>query len=196
MKIVRYRKDGQSNYGVLQDQMIKQIAGKPYEQIAYTGEEVSLSEVKLLAPCEPEKIIAVGLNYLSHAKEIKMEIPEVPLLFFKPTSAIVGDGEDIVRPTQSKQVEAVAAVRRSGGIPTVDALNKFISYAEMIMPASNYWNVAHGLMPGEIEQDEEGKQIMEVLGKNMAWILKLIEHGKEQLPAPAPVEKAWTHFIR
>ncbi|MEK6195071.1 MAG: flavodoxin family protein [Deltaproteobacteria bacterium] len=91
---------------------------------------------------------------------------------------------------------SVAAVRRSGGIPTVDALNKFISYAEMIMPASNYWNVAHGLMPGEIEQDEEGKQIMEVLGKNMAWILKLIEHGKEQLPAPAPVEKAWTHFIR
>lgn len=91
---------------------------------------------------------------------------------------------------------AVAAVRRSGGIPTVDALNKFISYSEMIMPSSNYWNVAHGLTPGEIEQDEEGKQIMEVLGKNMAWIMQIIEHGKAQVPAPAPVAKTWTHFIR
>jgi len=91
---------------------------------------------------------------------------------------------------------SVAAVRRSGGIPTVDALNKFISYAEMIMPASNYWNVIHGRLPGEMEQDEEGKQIMEVLGKNMAWIMKIIEHGKEQIPAPDPVAKTWTHFIR
>ena len=91
---------------------------------------------------------------------------------------------------------SVAAVRRSGGIPTVDALNKFISYAEMIMPASNYWNVAHGLAPGEIEQDEEGKQIMEVLGQNMAWIMKTIEYSKEAVPAPAPVAKTWIHFIR
>ncbi|WP_372809086.1 flavodoxin family protein [Pontiella sp.] len=91
---------------------------------------------------------------------------------------------------------SVAAVRRSGGVPTVDGLDKFLSYSEMIMPTSNYWNVAHGLAPGEIEQDAEGVQIMEVLGRNMAWIMKLIEYGKEALPAPAPVAKAWTHFIR
>jgi multimeric flavodoxin WrbA len=91
---------------------------------------------------------------------------------------------------------SVAAVRRSGGVPTVDALDKFISYAEMIMPTSNYWNVAHGLAPGELERDKEGVQIMEVLGRNMAWIMKLIEYGKEAVPAPAPVTKAWTHFIR
>jgi len=78
----------------------------------------------------------------------------------------------------------------------VDALNKFISYAEMIMPTSNYWTVAHGLQPGETEQDDEGMQIMSVLGKNMAWIMKIIEHGKEQIPAPEPVTKTWTHFIR
>ena len=91
---------------------------------------------------------------------------------------------------------AVAAVRRSGGLPTVDTLNHYINYAEMIMPSSNYWNVAHGLNPGEMEQDYEGKQIMEVLGKNMAWIMKIIEHGKEDIPAPAPVEKTITNFIR
>ncbi len=91
---------------------------------------------------------------------------------------------------------AVAAVRRSGGIPTVNSLNHYISYSEMIMPTSNYWNVAHGLTPGEMEQDGEGKQIMAVLGKNMAWIMKVIGHGKEQFPAPDPVAKTMTNFIR
>jgi len=91
---------------------------------------------------------------------------------------------------------SVAAVRRSGGIPTVDTLNHYINFSEMIMPSSNYWNVAHGFKPGEMEQDAEGKQITEVLGKNMAWIMKVIEHGKEQFPAPEPVAKILTNFIR
>ena len=91
---------------------------------------------------------------------------------------------------------AVAAVRRSGGISTVDSLHHFISYSEMILPASNYWNVAHGLTPGEMEQDAEGKQIMEVLGKNMAWIMSVIDHGKKKIPAPDPAVKIMTNFIR
>ena len=91
---------------------------------------------------------------------------------------------------------AVAAVRRSGGLPTVDTLNHYINYSEMIMPSSNYWNVAHGLNPGEMEQDGEGKQIMEVLGRNMAWIMTVIEYGKERFPAPEAVAKTMTNFIR
>ncbi len=97
---------------------------------------------------------------------------------------------------RNKVGAAVAAVRRSGGISTVDSLNHYINYSEMIMPSSNYWNVAHGLAPGEMKQDGEGKQIMAVLGKNMAWIMKIIEHGKEQFPAPEPVAKTMTNFIR
>lgn len=90
----------------------------------------------------------------------------------------------------------VAAVRRSGGISTLETLNHYINYSEMVMPSSNYWNVAHGLTPGQMEEDAEGKQIMEVLGQNMAWIMKLIAHGKEQIPAPAPARKIMTNFIR
>jgi multimeric flavodoxin WrbA len=97
---------------------------------------------------------------------------------------------------RNKVGAAVAAVRRSGGLPTVDTLNHYINYSEMIMPSSNYWNVAHGLAPGEMKGDEEGKQIMEVLGKNMAWIMNLIDHGKKKYPAPKPVEKKMTNFIR
>ncbi|MEX1300137.1 MAG: flavodoxin family protein [Desulfotignum sp.] len=91
---------------------------------------------------------------------------------------------------------AVAAVRRSGGISTVETLNHYINYSEMIMPSSNYWNVAHGLIPGEMEQDAEGKQIMEVLGKNMAWIMKVIESAKKEFPPPETVAKTTTNFIR
>ena len=91
---------------------------------------------------------------------------------------------------------SVAAVRRSGGIPTVDTLNHYINYSEMIMPSANYWNVAHGMNPGEMEQDGEGKQIMEVLGRNMAWLMKALAIGKKEVPPPAPVAKTLTNFIR
>ncbi|SLM27734.1 conserved hypothetical protein [Desulfamplus magnetovallimortis] len=91
---------------------------------------------------------------------------------------------------------SVVAVRRSGGLPTMNSLNHYICYSEMIMPCSNYWNVAHGMNPGEMEQDGEGKQIMEVLGRNMAWLLKIVEMGKKELPAPEPAAKIMTNFIR
>ena len=91
---------------------------------------------------------------------------------------------------------AAAAVRRSGGVPTVDTLNHYINYSEMIMPSSNYWNVAHGMNPGEMEQDGEGKQIMEVLGRNMAWIMRVIEAGKANIPAPDVLPKTMTNFVR
>jgi multimeric flavodoxin WrbA len=91
---------------------------------------------------------------------------------------------------------AVVAVRRTGGSATFDSLNHYLTYSEMILATSNYWNIIHGRMPGEVVQDAEGVQIMEVLGNNMAWLLKMKEHTKESVPAPAPVQKVMTHFIR
>jgi multimeric flavodoxin WrbA len=91
---------------------------------------------------------------------------------------------------------ALGAVRRSGGIPAVDQLNKYLEYAEMLIPTSNYWNVIHGAAPGQAEQDEEGKQIMRVLGKNMAWAMKLVENGKGVVKEPEEERKIMTNFIR
>ena len=91
---------------------------------------------------------------------------------------------------------AVAAVRRYGGIPAVDGVNHYLTYSEMLLPASNYWNVIHGLRPGEVEGDEEGVQILQVLGENMAWLLKLVDYGRDAVPAPQPVRKKFTNFIR
>lgn len=91
---------------------------------------------------------------------------------------------------------SVVAVRRSGGIPTFDQLNNFLMYSEMLIPTSNYWNVIHGRMPGEATQDAEGMQIMRILGKNMAWLLHLVEHGKGHVTPPQQEKKTYMHFIR
>jgi len=67
---------------------------------------------------------------------------------------------------------AVVAVRRTGAMPTFDAINHFFLISEMIIPGSSYWNIGIGLRKGDVEKDEEGIKTMETLGKNMAWILK------------------------
>jgi multimeric flavodoxin WrbA len=91
---------------------------------------------------------------------------------------------------------AIVAVRRTGGSVTFDSLNHFLTYSEMILATSNYWNIIHGRVPGEVVLDEEGTQIMELLGSNMAWLLKMREQTKDTLPAPAQVQKVMTSFIR
>jgi multimeric flavodoxin WrbA len=91
---------------------------------------------------------------------------------------------------------SVVAVRRSGGLPTFDQLNHFLNYSEMLLATSNYWNVIHGRSPGEALQDEEGVQIMRVLGRNMAWLMKLVENGKGVVAAPEQEAKVFTNFIR
>ncbi len=95
-----------------------------------------------------------------------------------------------------KIATAIVAVRRTGGSATLDSLYHFLAYSEMILTTSNYWNVIHGRIPGEVIKDEEGVQIMEVVGNNMVWLLKMREQTINTLPAPAPVQKVITNFIR
>jgi len=91
---------------------------------------------------------------------------------------------------------SICAVRRSGGLPTFHALNNYLTYSEMFIPTSNYWNVVHGTIPGDVEQDGEGMQIARVLGKNMAWLLKVVEIGKQEIPVPVAEKKEVTCFVR
>jgi multimeric flavodoxin WrbA len=91
---------------------------------------------------------------------------------------------------------AVVAVRRSGGVAAYEQLNRYICYSEMLMPTSSYWNVIHGTVPGEAERDREGVQIMSNLGRNMAWLMKLVEFGKGKIEEPELVKKVSTNFIR
>lgn len=89
---------------------------------------------------------------------------------------------------------AVVAVRRTGGMTTFNQLNNFLNYGEMILPASNYWNVIHGMAPEEVLSDEEGVQIMKKLGENKAYTLKSMKQSTVHAPEKEP--KILTNFVR
>jgi multimeric flavodoxin WrbA len=95
-----------------------------------------------------------------------------------------------------KVAAALVSVRRTGGSSTLDSLNHYLSYSEMIIATSNYWNVIHGAYAGEVEKDDEGKQIMSVLGKNMTWLLKMKESTTGTIEPPRKEKKEYTNFIR
>lgn len=90
----------------------------------------------------------------------------------------------------------LVALRRSGGSSTLDTLNHYLAYSEMMVATSSYWNIIHGTLPGDAVHDSEGIQIMEVLAENMAWQLKMREMTKDALPAPVKAQKVMTNFIR
>ncbi|AKB26999.1 iron-sulfur flavoprotein [Methanosarcina siciliae T4/M] len=69
---------------------------------------------------------------------------------------------------------AVVAVRRAGAIHVFDSINHFFTISQMIIPGASYWNIGIGLAEGDVEKDEEGVRTMQVLGRNMAWLLKKV----------------------
>ena len=71
-----------------------------------------------------------------------------------------------------------------------------MSYVEMFIPASIYWNVVHGMTPEEVLQDAEGCQAIRVLGKNIAYLMKSLEYSNKAIPAPEKERKVMTNFIR
>ena len=90
-----------------------------------------------------------------------------------------------------------ASARRAGTTATLDQLNKYFMITQMPVVSSQYWNMVHGQCPEDVKKDEEGMQIMRVLGRNMAWMLKSIEAGKAAgITLPETEEKKRTNFIR
>lgn len=90
---------------------------------------------------------------------------------------------------------SVVCARRGGCSATFDELNKFFTISNMPVVSSQYWNSIHGRDKGEADMDEEGKQTMRVLARNMVFLMKSIALGKEQLGLPKTEERVWTHFI-
>ena len=91
---------------------------------------------------------------------------------------------------------SVVAARRGGLSSTFDELNKFFTISGMPVASSQYWNSIHGREPGQADMDEEGKQTMRVLAKNMSFLMKCIALGREQFGLPETEGHVWTHFIR
>ncbi len=105
MKIVRFSHNDQVQYGVLNGNAVCAYTGSPFDTFKETDHYYLLNEIKLLAPCLPYKIVALGVNYQSHGKEMKQKPPEEPLIFLKPSTSVIGPEDNIVYPPSSKKVD-------------------------------------------------------------------------------------------
>ena len=102
---------------------VAEIEGHPFGELRFTGERWAVADVRLLSPILPSKVVCVGRNYADHAKELGNAVPKEPLLFLKPSTSIIGPGDAIRLPPQSKQVEheaELAAVSGASGARRVD----------------------------------------------------------------------------
>lgn len=112
MKIVRFRYRDQSRYGILEGNIIRGHRGGPFTRpdknhvvFVPDGSEYELTRTRLLPPCQPTKIVCLGVNYRHHADELKMTLPELPLLFLKPSSAVIGPDDKIVLPPDAERID-------------------------------------------------------------------------------------------
>ncbi len=134
MRIVRYKKNEDApKYGWMLDDKIGEIQGDMFSEYRRREAKTPLADVKLVAPCEPSKILCVGRNYVEHARELGNEVPKVPLIFMKPPSSIISNGDSILLPPQSTQVEHEAELvvvigRRARNVTAEDAKQYIFGY--------------------------------------------------------------------
>jgi len=134
MRLVRYRLDGNIDYGAIVEQVVHRLESGPWGRLRPGPAVAALAEVTLLAPCEPTKIVAVGRNYAAHAAEHGSKVPSEPLIFLKPPSAVIGPGDSIVYPgSLSQQVEheaelVVVVGRQARHVPRAKAHSVVLGY--------------------------------------------------------------------
>ncbi len=137
MRIARYSLAGAVRYGVVEGSEILELPGHPFatagQALETTGVVHDLDDVRLLAPVIPSKIIGIGKNYADHAAEMGGTPPEQPLMFLKPTTALIGPDDPIVLPPESAEVHyeaelAVVIGRMCRRVPAGRAAEVILGY--------------------------------------------------------------------
>jgi 2-keto-4-pentenoate hydratase/2-oxohepta-3-ene-1,7-dioic acid hydratase in catechol pathway len=105
MRVAVLEKNGEIGWFVLEGERARRFDGSPFAGGRPGTDEIAWTAADLRAPVRPSKIICVGRNYAAHAKELGHELPNEPLLFFKPPSSVIGPGEAVVLPKESSRVE-------------------------------------------------------------------------------------------
>lgn len=132
MKLCRFEYHNVTSYGMAEQEFIRPLESDPFENDLTPSEErIQISTVSLLTPVAPSKIVCVGRNYAAHAAELGNAVPEAPLLFLKAPSALQRDGEPIITPSCSEQVEhegelGVVIRRRCSGLSENDDPLSFV----------------------------------------------------------------------
>ncbi len=131
---------GKTNYGILLGAEVRRLRRDPFLQFAYSDkisylDSVSyrLDDIRLLAPCTPSKIVCLGLNYRGHIEEMGLAVPSVPLIFLKPSTAVIGPNESIVLPYGCRRVDyegelAVVIGKRAKNVPAAKAAEYILGY--------------------------------------------------------------------
>jgi 2-keto-4-pentenoate hydratase/2-oxohepta-3-ene-1,7-dioic acid hydratase in catechol pathway len=130
VKIVRFTHGEKAVYGVTDDEGIRGLAGPPFDGIEFTNQYHRPSDIRLLAPCTPSKIVALGVNYRSHGEEMNHRIPEEPLIFIKPSTSVIGTEDNIVYPEASQRVdyegELGVVIKRTARHVSKEAASEYI----------------------------------------------------------------------
>jgi 2-keto-4-pentenoate hydratase/2-oxohepta-3-ene-1,7-dioic acid hydratase in catechol pathway len=105
MKIVRFVHGEKAEYGILYEDAVMSIEDSPFDVIRETNQHYRLNDLKLLPPCQPSKIVALGVNYRSHSDEMDHSIPAEPLIFIKPSTSVIGTEDKIIYPKSSARVD-------------------------------------------------------------------------------------------
>lgn len=132
MKLLRYRNtlSEEPLWGWLDEDRVGELEGSPFETYRRGRAATPLDSIQLAPPIIPSKIICVGRNYAEHAAEHNSEVPEIPLLFLKPTSSVIAHGEPILLPPQSERIEHEAelalVISRRGRWIDPAAVNQYI----------------------------------------------------------------------
>jgi len=105
MKIVRFKVGKEARYGIVEDDLVREIQGNVFGKFHTTRKRHPLKRIKYLTPSEPTKIVAVGLNYRDHAEELRQAIPEEPVIFLKPPTAILPHRGKIIYPQQCSRLD-------------------------------------------------------------------------------------------
>ncbi|MFH1875838.1 MAG: fumarylacetoacetate hydrolase family protein [Candidatus Omnitrophota bacterium] len=105
MRIGRFTYKKKILWGTIEDDCVRPLADEPFKRIRSSSRKIPLTQIKLLAPATPSKIILVGLNYRNHAQELNMPIPQEPVIFLKPPTAVIANGGIIRYPQQVRRLD-------------------------------------------------------------------------------------------
>jgi 2-keto-4-pentenoate hydratase/2-oxohepta-3-ene-1,7-dioic acid hydratase in catechol pathway len=131
LRLARFLYKGVTRYGIVEDDVVTVATGDIESGFRKGEEQYRLDEVRLLPPCIPSKIIAIGLNYKAHAAEFNKELPEEPMIFMKPPTALIGHDDEIVYPAHmSRRVdfegELAVVIGREARMVSAEDAGKFI----------------------------------------------------------------------
>lgn len=140
-------------------------------------------------------------EFVAKAKEADGFVFGTPVYYAHPSGRVLSFLDRVFYCSSSalafKPGASVAVARRGGTSASFDVMNKYFGISQMPVAGSTYWNLAHGRVPGEVEQDAEGMQTMRNLARNLAWMMKCFEVGKQAgVKLPEAERENKTHFIR